>query len=105
MPDRSQVHTLTSDRGSESTGGDLIELSLEAQMYMADPHAPWQRVRNENLNGLLRQYFPRKRDFSTIAQKEIQAAEDEPNQRPRKRHGFLTPIEVFCYYKRVARRS
>ena len=105
MPDRSQVHTLTSDRGSEFADGNLIEISLEAQMYMADPHAPWQRARNENLNGLLRQYFPRKRDFSTITQKEIQAAEDELNQRPRKRHGFLTPLEVFYYYKRVALRS
>lgn len=45
---------------------------LGASMYMADPHALWQRGRNEHLNGLLRQYFPRSRDFSSISPEELQ---------------------------------
>ncbi|MBS0554764.1 MAG: IS30 family transposase, partial [Proteobacteria bacterium] len=60
------VHTLTFDRGSEFAEDRLLEDHLKAQVYFADPHSPWQRGCNENCNGLLRQYFPRKRDFSTI---------------------------------------
>ena len=74
-------------------------------MYMADPHAPWQRARNEHLNGLVREYFPRKRDFSTILPEEIQCAQDALNNRPRKRHRFLTPSEVFFHHSRVALRG
>ena len=105
MPWRAHVHTLTSDRGSEFADGDFIELALETTMYMADPHAPWQRARNEHLNGLVREYFPRKRNFSTILPEEIQCAQDALNNRPRKRHRFLTPSEVFFHHSRVALRG
>lgn len=99
------VHTLTSDRGSEFAEGALIEQALQAGMFMADPHAPGQRARNENLNGLVREYFPRNRDFSTITAEELQAAEDALSDRPRKRLQFLTPTEVFFNYDRVALQS
>ncbi|WCE03479.1 IS30 family transposase [Pseudoxanthomonas sp. JBR18] len=102
MPLAQQVQTLTSDRGSEFAEGAFIERMLGAAMYMADPHAPWQRARNEHLNGLLRQYFPRSRDFSAIEPDEIQRVENLLNNRPRKRLKYLTPAEVFFNHQRVA---
>ena len=99
------VHTLTCDRGSEFADDAFIELVLDATMYFADPHAPWQRARNEHGNGLLRQYFPRHRDFSTITAEELQQVEDALNDRPRKRLKFLTPNEVFFNYDRLALQS
>jgi len=99
------VYTLTSDRGSEFADDAFIELMLDAAMYFADPHAPWQRARNEHGNGLLREYFPRHRDFSTITAEELQHAEDALNDRPRKRLKFLTPNEVFFNYNRLALQS
>ncbi|PPU71917.1 hypothetical protein K6978_17855 [Xanthomonas cucurbitae] len=66
------------------------------------PHAPWQRSCNEYLNGLLRQYFPRSRDYSTITAQELQKVEYALNKRPRKRLGYLTPAEVFFNYDTLA---
>ena len=60
------------------------------------------RARNEHGNGLLREYFPRHRDFSTITAEELQRVEDALNDRPRKRLKFLTPNEVFFNYDRLA---
>jgi IS30 family transposase len=104
-PMHRNVLTLTSDRGSEFADDAFIELMLGASMFMADPHAPWQRGRNENLNGLVRQYFPRDRDFSTITEEELQTVEDTLNNRPRKRLRFLTPAELFFNYERIALQS
>lgn len=102
---RRNVLTMTFDRGSEFAYDGVIEKALSAQAYFADPHAPWQRGCNENYNGLLRQYFPRSRDFSTITPKELQQAEDMLNARPRKRLSFLTPAEVFFNYDSLALRG
>ncbi len=99
---RHLVHTVTCDRGSEFAHDRVVEKGLKALVYFADPHSPWQRGCNENFNGLLRQYFGRKRDFSTITAKELQAVEDQLNDRPRKRLGYLTPSEVFFNHDHVA---
>lgn len=99
------VHTLTCDRGSEFAADKTLERHLSARVYFADPHSPWQRGCNENFNGLLRQFFPRTRDFSTITTQELQAVEDQLNDRPRKRLGYLTPCEVFFNYDHVALQS
>ena len=99
------VHTLTCDRGSEFAEDHVLEEHLKARVYFADPRSPWQRGCNENFNGLLRQFFPRKRDFSTITVQELQAVEDQLNDRPRKRLGYLTPSEVFFNYDHVALQS
>ena len=90
-----RVHSLTSDRGSEFAWHWLIEDELQIPVYFCDPYCPWQRGTVENTNGLLRQYFPRSRDFSTITAKELQAVEDRLNDRPRKILGYRTPREVF----------
>lgn len=72
--------------------------------YFAVPHSPW-RVCVENFNGLLRQFFGRKRDFSTITAQELQVVEDQLNDRPRKRLGYLTPGEVIFNDDHVALQS
>jgi IS30 family transposase len=99
------VHTVTCDRGSEFAEDHVLEKQLRARVYFADPHSPWQRGCNENFNGLLRQFFPRQRDFSTITAQELQAVEDRLNDRPRKRLGYLTPSEVFFNHEHVALQS
>lgn len=99
------VHTLTCDRGSEFAEDHVLEEHLKAQVHFADPHSPWQRGCNENFNGLLRQFFPRQHDFSTITAQELQAVEDQLNNRPRKRLGYLTPSEVFFNHDHVALQS
>jgi transposase, IS30 family len=90
-----QIHTITSDNGKEFSGHLEIAKSLEIDYYFAHPYSSWERGANENLNGLIREFFPKKSDFSLISEKEIQQVVDNLNNRPRKRFGFLTPKEVY----------
>ncbi|MFC7520649.1 IS30 family transposase [Xanthomonas populi] len=69
-----RVLSLACDRGSQFAHDTDIARALSRSVYLADPHAPWQRGCNEHLNGVLRQYFPRSRDFSTITPEEVQHA-------------------------------
>ena len=94
-PYRSKVHTVTSDNGKEFAGHEEIAAALKADFYFAHPYASWERGTNENTNGLIRQYFPKNRDFTTITQQEIDLAMERLNNRPRKRLGFQTPSQVF----------
>lgn len=94
-PFSAQVHTLTSDNGKEFANHKTIADKLNAKFYFAHPYASWERGLNENTNGLIRQYFPRKRNFKTITQKEINRAMDKLNNRPRKCLGIKTPNQVF----------
>lgn len=89
-----QVITLTSDNGKEFADHKMIAKKLKAQFYFAHPYASWERGLNENTNGLIRQYFPKGRDFTTITQKEINHAMDKLNNRPRKCLGIKTPNQV-----------
>lgn len=91
----SRVRSLTADRGSEFAWYWLIEDELQAPVYFCDPYCAWQRGTVENTNGLLRQYLPRCRDFSTITPQELQRIEDRINDRPRKVLGYRTPRQVF----------
>jgi len=93
---------VTCDRGSKFADDRLLEKYLRAKVYFADPHSPWQRGCNENFNGLVRQSFPRSRDFSSITAQEVQIVEDRLNNRPRKRLGYLTPSEVVFNQDHVA---
>lgn len=94
-PHRKRVMTITSDNGREFAGHEEISKLLHADFYFAHPYASWERGTNENTNGLIRQYFPKSRDFTTITQQEIDTAMKRLNSRPRKRLGFLTPAQVF----------
>ena len=86
--------TTTLDNGAENT--NHMEFGLQA--YFADPYSSWQRGGNENANGLIRCYFPKGTDFSTIGEEELRDVEWELNNRPRKRLNYKTPQEVFDYY-------
>lgn len=87
--------TLTRDRGSENLGYEELENSLGIQCFFAHAYHSWERGSNENLNGLIRRFFPKKTDFLYIADEEIQWVEYLLNSRPRKRLGWRTPYEVF----------
>ena len=90
-----KVHTITSDNGREFAGHEEIAATLKADFYFAHPYSSWERGTNENTNGLIRQYFPKNRDFTTITQQEIDTAMERLNNRPRKRLGYQTPNQIF----------
>jgi transposase, IS30 family len=87
--------TLTRDRGSENMGYEELEQLLGFRCYFAHAYHSWERGSNENLNGLIRRFFPKKTDFRTISDEEIQWVEYLLNTRPRKRLGWKTPYQVF----------
>jgi IS30 family transposase len=93
-PLKELVHTITLDNGKEFAFHEEIAKNLEADIYFAHPYSSWERGLNENTNGLIRQYFPKKHDFTTITDDEIAEAEHRLNHRPRKKLGFKTPYEV-----------
>ena len=87
------TRALTWDRGSEMARHQAITDATGIQVYFADPHAPWQRGSNENINGLLREYLPKGTDLSAWTPAQLTAIADELNDRPRKRFGYHTPRE------------
>lgn len=90
-----RVKTLTVDNGKEFAYHQKLDQALGIQTYFADPYCSWQRGSNENYNGLLRQYIPKKRRLETVTDEELAMIENRLNHRPRKRLGFKTPYEVF----------
>ena len=87
--------TLTLDNGSENAGHKTITEELGVKCYFANPYHSWERGSNENTNGLIRYYLPKKTDFKLISEKRIKQIENILNNRPRKRLNWLTPLEVF----------
>jgi len=88
-------HTITADNGKEFAEHERIAHELEIDFFFAHPYAAWERGSNENMNGLIRQYFPKGCDFTTITDEEIEFVMSRLNNRPRKCLGFKTPFEVF----------
>jgi IS30 family transposase len=86
--------TLTWDQGSEMARHADLAIDPEIAVYFCDPHSPWQRPSNENTNGLIREYYPKGTDFSTVDPEDLQANTDRLNGRPRQVLGFATPTEV-----------
>jgi len=87
--------TLTLDNGSENAGHKTITQELGIKCYFARPYHSWERGTNENTNGLIRYYFPKKTNFAEVPDEQIKTVENILNNRPRKRLNWLTPLEVF----------
>ena len=89
------VLTMTSDNGKEFADHKEMAKALNADFYFAHPYSSWERGTNENMNGLIRQYFPKNCDFRTVTNDDIKIAMERLNNRPRKCLGYQTPNEVF----------
>lgn len=87
--------TITADNGPENQSWKFVETVTGAQWYFANPYHSWERDTNENTNGLIREYFPKKTDFTMISEEELSMIEYKLNTRPRKRLNYLTPLEAF----------
>jgi len=88
------LHTITFDNGTEHAAHEDISKETEIQCYFCDTYSSWQRGTNENTNGLVRQYLPKKTDFAIISDEDIRLIESRLNNRPRKCLKFKTPLEV-----------
>lgn len=91
----SKRKTLTLDNGSENAGHKIITKELNTKCYFAHPYCSCERATNENTNGLIRYYLPKKTDFKFVTNSRIKQIENILNNRPRKRLNWLTPLEVF----------
>lgn len=87
--------TITYDNGIEFSAWRSAEKAIQADIYFADPYKSSQRGRNENFNGLVRDFLPKGTDFKKLTPQRILDIENLLNTRPRKRLGGLTPLEVF----------
>ena len=87
--------TLTYDNGREMARHAAFSLATKVPVYFCDPHSPWQRGSVENINGLIREYFPKGIDFNTVTKGQISKAEWRLNNRPRIVLGGQSPAEVF----------
>ncbi len=90
-----KVRTITADNGSEMAGFREIERHTGADFYFANPYHAWERGTNENTNGLIRQYLPKRQSMAGLTQRDCAVIARRLNTRPRKRLGNLTPEE--CY--------
>lgn len=95
LPFKDKVFTITGDNGKEFAGHESISKSLSATFYFAHPYSSWERGLNENTNGLIRQYFPKKSNFDNITGKDLMTVMDRLNNRPRKCLGYQKPKNVF----------
>lgn len=82
--------------GTEFHSYAKLEALVDAKCYFATPHHSWERGSNENANGLIRQYLPKRRSMKQLTQRDCQRIADKLNRRPRKRLGFRTPEEVYA---------
>ena len=90
------ARSLTWDLGHEMAQHQRFTIETGVQVYFCDPKSPWQRGSNENTNGLLRQYLPRRLDFRTLTQADFDAIADQLNGRPRQTLGFKTPSQALA---------
>lgn len=89
------VLTITADNGTEFHGYKEIERETRVKFYFATPYHSWERGTNENTNGLIRQYLPKRQCMASLTQRVCDSIANQLNNRPRKRYHFRTPLEVY----------
>lgn len=94
--------SITLDNGTEMSDHEELERRTKATVYFAHPYHSWERGCNENFNGLLRQFYPKSREIHTVDQQELDLTVKLLNTRPRKRHGYKSPVELLKPYLDVA---
>jgi IS30 family transposase len=99
-----KIKTITADNGTEFHGYKEIEKKTGVKFYFATPYHSWERGTNENTNGLIRQYLPKRQCMASLTQRECNKIAKQLNHRPRERHHYRTPHEVYLN-KRVALQS
>ncbi len=90
-----QVKTITADNGTEFHNYESVEEATGVKFYFATPYHSWERGSNENFNGLLRQYLPKRTSQAALTQRDCDRIANKLNSRPRKRLGYRTPEERF----------
>jgi IS30 family transposase len=93
LPDELR-RSLTWDQGKEMAAHARFSIETGLPVYFCDPRSPWQRGSNENTNGLLRQYFPKRTSLAPFSQADLDAVAAELNGRPRQTLGWLKPSEA-----------
>lgn len=88
-------HSITYDNGTEFSAHEIIERKTKATVYFANAYHSWERGTNENTNGLIRQFFPKRSSFATVTEEDVERVAKLLNRRPRKRLNYLTPFETF----------
>ncbi len=89
-----QRNSLTVDNGKENIRHEEISKTLDMPVFFCHPYHSWEKGSNENMNGLVRKYLPRRTDLSTVSQEDLDDIAEELNHRPRKILGFQTPYEI-----------
>jgi IS30 family transposase len=102
VPHKHYVHTITFDNGREFCGHQEIAKQLKCACYFAKPYHSWERGLNENTNGLIRQYFPKNKQFPPETRLLLQHVMDRLNTRPRRLLDFMTPSEVYFQATHIA---
>ena len=92
------VKTITCDRGSEFAGWKKIEEELHCSMYFADPYCAWQKGTNENLNGLLREFYPKGHNLERVSEKTLKKNLALINARPKKVLHYQKPVDLFNFF-------
>lgn len=103
--EQERVKTITADNGCEFHNYKDLEEALDTEVYFATPHHAWERGTNENTNGLIRQYLPKGTNLKRVTQERCEMIAATLNNRPRKRHGFRTPNEMYGLSPFVALQS
>jgi IS30 family transposase len=93
--DAERRRSVTFDNGGEFARCHRLQKHLDMELYLSDPGCPWQRGTNENTNGLIRQFFPKKTAFENVTHQQVREVEHLLNTRPRECLGYRTPQEVF----------